>query len=122
MFVDIVGELQNDLYPMYVYFTFIASIVCSFGVLYLSTTQFSHKQSKLYDGYNLNAQHSTRTDIHVHMQDIRIWITKKTKRKEGPEDDSDNHNFSAFYFAIKKRGGKLCLKHLYLRSVKNIAY
>ncbi|WP_186580717.1 hypothetical protein [Aquibacillus kalidii] len=122
MVLDLISEINSDFYPMYFYITIILTIFCSLQLVHITHHYLNDYRSittKNQKFINITAQLNR---VNVNSKSDRLsWITKKMKRKEGPEDDSDNNssNLNKTYLTI--RGGLTCLNKLYSLFSKNIA-
>lgn len=121
MILDIISQLNSDIHPMYLYLTLYMAILCSYGMVYVANyhltknngimNQHQHKATLyLQDFFNTLSQ----------IQAIHNWLTKKTKRKDAPDDDEDNQTSSATDLFLLLRGGKSCLSNLCSHSLRNI--
>ncbi|WP_280771105.1 hypothetical protein [Salipaludibacillus daqingensis] len=114
-------EFSQDLIPVLLtvslYMTFAGAHLIQYMAHESSAANRSMTQKQLHSWRNLNVPESMQLDHHI---DRHAWITRIMKRKEGPEDDSDNLSFSNSVIT-KLRGGFMWKKSLYSPNFQNIA-
>ncbi|CQR48349.1 hypothetical protein BN1058_02717 [Paraliobacillus sp. PM-2] len=121
MTVELIGQLNSDLHPMYIYLTFYIALICSYGLLYVTHYEITRHHKVIKNNYH--AVYLRRQEAIFHLsqwQDIRNWITIKMKRKESPDDDEDNHSSMFHLYLRTLLGGKTCTYNLYSLILKNI--
>lgn len=119
MTIELIGELNSDLHPMYFYLTCYIALICYYGLLDVTQYQLTrHKKVVNNHYYVIHLDRQQRTFIIGQCQDIHSWITMKMKRKESPDDDEDNHASSYVKHNQLIRGGQKW--NLYSLSLKNI--
>ncbi|MFD2657567.1 hypothetical protein [Gracilibacillus thailandensis] len=120
MVLEMLGELNNDLHPMYIYLTFYIALICSYGLIHIPHYQLTRYEKIINNNnyYSIQLQLQQKALIIGQWLDIQSWLTNKMKRKESPDDDEDNHSFSCVQAISLKRGGQTC--NLYSLSLKNI--
>lgn len=114
-------EFSQDLIPVLLsislYMTFAGAHLIQYMAHESSLAHRSMTQKQLHSWRNLMVPENMLEDYHI---DRQAWITRIMKRKEGPEDDSDNSSFSNLELT-QLRGGFMWEKNLYLPSFRNIA-
>ncbi|RDW19730.1 hypothetical protein [Oceanobacillus chungangensis] len=119
MFLELLNELLSDFSPIYLYLSFLLSVV------YFDYIQLDFRCSIDKNHAFIRRSHALKVDSLPIQQpisgaiEIHNWLTNKTKRIEIPDDDNDAHSNSTFSID-KNRGGQKWKKHLYSRSLKNI--
>lgn len=115
-------EISQDLVPVLItislYMTFAGAHLLQFMAREsgAANRHLMHKQVEVCE--QLRVSENRVMDQNVERQ---AWITRITKRKEGPEDDSD---YSSFSKITKQpiRGGLSWRKNLYLPAFLNIVH
>ncbi len=119
--MQIMFEFYHDLIPVLLTIslcmTFAGGHLIQFVARESSAAHRSTTEKQLYSWRNLMVSEKMLLDHHV---DRHAWITRIMKRKEGPEDDSDNLSFSNSV-TTKLRGGFMWEKNLHSPSFQNIA-
>ncbi|AXI08545.1 hypothetical protein CUC15_06260 [Oceanobacillus zhaokaii] len=119
MFLELLNELLSDFSPIYLYLSFLLSVV------YFDYIQLDFRCAIDKNHAFIRKSHALKLDSLPRQQPIsgaikiHNWITNKTKRIEIPDDDNEaysNSNISK----DKIRGGQKWKKGLYSRSLKNI--
>lgn len=119
MTVELIGELNSDLHPMYLYLTFYVALFYSYGLFRVTHYQLASHDKIINNSYHASFRYVKQAVwVTAQWQDMRSWLSHKMKRKASPDDDDDNHTFSYGQPLQLSRGGQTCI--LYSLSLKNI--
>ncbi|WP_093210283.1 hypothetical protein [Sediminibacillus albus] len=121
MFIELLNEVLNEASPFYFYVGFFLAAYCAFSFSFMSMPLRAKSKEAVTRNYYATRFRLLPIETRLgEIAEILDWITEKSKRKEGPEDDSDNH-FLSFTKQNQKRGGEQWTNILYSHSLKNIA-
>lgn len=116
--IELLNELVSDISPIYFYISILLTIVCTYQ-LFLITGKGNIGNNNVF----IRKYHAIKVRL-LPMQElfgeiigIHDWITKKTKRKAAPDDDTDHPSFSFLSTFLQIRGGQSC-KIIYSLSLK----
>ncbi|RDW17576.1 hypothetical protein CWR48_13720 [Oceanobacillus arenosus] len=120
MLLELLNELLSDFSPIYLYLSFLLSVVY-FDYIQLDLRCTVYKNHAfIRKSHALKIQSLPKQQPITGVIKIHNWLTNKTKRIEIPDDDNDPHSNSTSTLD-KNRGGQQWKKHLYSRSLKNIS-
>ncbi|MDX8047463.1 hypothetical protein SH601_15965 [Gracilibacillus sp. S3-1-1] len=118
MLLEMIGELNYSLHPLYIYLTFCLLLICSYGLFHMNQYQLAANEKIInYHDYSFYQHLKQKVVIVWQWISIQSWLTNKMKSKDSP-DDEDNQSFSFNQSIVFKRGGETC--NLYSLSLKNI--
>jgi hypothetical protein len=121
MLLEFLYESLSDLSPLYLYLSVLLSMIFALRFMPFFMESFA-ENSKLYR----QKLHARKAKL-VQMQapktvliEKRNWLSRKTKRIEAPDDDTDSESF-LLQAINKKQGGTTWKSNLYSHSLRNIA-
>lgn len=117
--VELLNGLANDISPIYLYVSILLTIVCSYQLLSISLKGNAGNNNVYIREYHaIKVRLLPMQELFGEIIGIHDWITKKTKRKAGPDDDTDHPSFSFLSIFLHNRGGQSCTI-IYSLSLKN---
>ncbi|MDC3417093.1 hypothetical protein [Aquibacillus salsiterrae] len=114
MVFELVTEIGTEWSPLYIYLTYMITIVSAYG--FYHSKQFNMNKNstiQLKSKTALLIIDALQNDLDQVINIYQAWIAKMMKHKDAPDDDADNQ-FSLFLRRPRiKLGGVTWLKPLY---------
>jgi hypothetical protein len=119
MMIEFLNGLANDISPFYFYVSILLTIVCSYQLLSIDLKCNAGNNNVFIRKYHaIKVRLLPMQELYGKITGIHDWITKKTKRKASPDDDTDHPSFSITTRFLYIRGGQTC-KIIYSLSSGN---
>ncbi|MCT2536192.1 hypothetical protein NC661_17285 [Aquibacillus koreensis] len=122
MFFELFFDYQSDLYPMYMYVSFLFTMMYTYRLFQLSHTHVQKYRLLYYKQKHelLKLKKQTSTHDNTPLKATRVWIIKKMNVKDSTDDDAENPFLFFNQLHLKKQGGSSCQKTLY-SPIKKLA-
>ncbi|QTM99734.1 hypothetical protein ERJ70_10735 [Sediminibacillus dalangtanensis] len=114
MLIELLNELLSEASPFYFYVSMMLAIYCAFGFSVMAFPSLSKSSEMVTRDYHAIQFRLLPVERRLtETGEVITWIARKIKRKDGPEDDTDNHSFSLTNQKYTLRGGQQWKNILY---------